>query len=227
MQRFGTIYGGWYLPKDIPLDSNSIVYSLGAGEDISFDLHIQSKFDSQLYLYDPTPRAIIHFDEVQRFYNEEGYTFSGNIQTDYLQSINGLKVDFSKIKFINRGIHKTNTEMKFYKQNNKDYVSQSLERNMFGSEFDIVNVSTLKTEMMNNGHTHIDVLKMDIEGSECDVLENMIDECIFPKYLCIEFDLYLKKKDLTKKTEHVINSLLEHDYHILMNDNMNITFKRH
>lgn len=227
MQRLGTIYGGWYLPKDIPLNSNSIVYSLGAGEDISFDLHIQSKFDSQLYLYDPTPRAIIHFDEVKRFYNEECYTFSGNIQTDYLQNINGLKVDFSKIKFINKGIHKTNTEMKFYKQKNKDYVSQSLETNMFGSEFDIVNVSTLKSEMMNNGHTHIDVLKMDIEGSECDVLKNMMDDCIFPSYLCIEFDLYLKKKDPTKKTEHIINSLLEHGYHILMNDNMNITFKRH
>lgn len=226
MQRFGTIYGGWYLPKDISLDSNSVVYSLGAGEDISFDLHIQSNFDSQLYIYDPTPRAIVHFDEVKCFYNEENYTFSGNIQTDYVQSINGLKVDFSKINFINKGIHNTNTEMKFYKQDNKDYVSQSLETNMFGSEFDIVNVSTLKTEMMNNGHTHIDVLKMDIEGSECDVLKNMMDDCIFPTYLCIEFDLYLKKKDSTKKTEHIINSLLKHGYRILMNDSMNITFKR-
>ena len=61
---------------------------------------------------------------------------------------------------------------------------------------------------------------MDIEGSECIVLKNMLDDCIFPTYLCIEFDLYLKKKDSTKKTEQIINSLLEHGYNILMNDNI-------
>mgnify|MGYP001201462270 CR=1 FL=1 len=226
MQRFGTVYGGWYLPRDICLDSNSIIYSIGAGEDISFDLQIQSNFNSYIYIYDPTPRAIVHFDNVKRFYDDKQHKFPGDIQRDYLENINDLKVDFSKMKFINKGIHITDTAMKFYRQDNNRYVSQSLEPNMFGSDFDVVNVSTLKNELVNNGHSHIDVLKMDIEGSECDVLNNMINDGIFPKYLCIEFDLYLKNKDSNRKTDRIINKLFKCGYKILQNDNFEITFEK-
>ena len=38
MIKLGTNYGGWYIPKDIKLDKESIIYSGGVGEDISFDL---------------------------------------------------------------------------------------------------------------------------------------------------------------------------------------------
>ena len=39
------------------------------------------------------------------------------------------------------------------------------------------------------GHTHIDLLKLDIEGAECDVLDEMLAQNIRPKYLGIDFDL--------------------------------------
>ena len=54
--------------------------------------------------------------------------------------------------------------------------------------------------MENLGHTHIDILKIDIEGSEIVVLNKMLDDQIYPKYLCIEFDLKLKM--LIIKTKH-------------------------
>ena len=38
MLRLGTRYGGWIIPKNNTLNENSIVYSGGVGEDISFDL---------------------------------------------------------------------------------------------------------------------------------------------------------------------------------------------
>ena len=38
IDRLGTKYGGWILPKDIELNEDSVVYSAGVGEDISFDM---------------------------------------------------------------------------------------------------------------------------------------------------------------------------------------------
>ena len=43
MERLGTKYGGWFVPVDMRLNESSIVYSGGVGEDMSFDLSLQSK----------------------------------------------------------------------------------------------------------------------------------------------------------------------------------------
>ena len=48
-----------------------------------------------------------------------------------------------------------------------------------GSTINVI-VNTLDNWMKSNGHTHIDILKMDIEGSEYDVVEDWIDRNFFP-----------------------------------------------
>ena len=97
---------------------------------------------------------------------------------------------------------------------------------MFTSNYDIIQVDSLKNIMQKLNHTHIDLLKLDIEGAEINVLDQMLDDNIFPTYLCIEFDLFLKKKDTNNITRKLINRLLQNNYKILINDNMNITFTR-
>ena len=42
---------------------------------------------------------------------------------------------------------------------------------MKGEKYIDVNVKKLRSIMNELGHTRIDLLKMDIEGSECDVIE--------------------------------------------------------
>ena len=37
-------------------------------------------------------------------------------------------------------------------------------------------------------HTTIDLLKLDIEGIECEVLEELFDLKIYPKCICVDFD---------------------------------------
>ena len=54
MEKLGTKYGGWYVPEEMDLDENSIIYSAGVGEDISFDLLLSDKYKSHIYLIDPT-----------------------------------------------------------------------------------------------------------------------------------------------------------------------------
>ena len=119
-----------------------------------------------------------------------------------------------------------NDKLKFYKQSNKDNVSQSIIADMFTSDYDIIEVDSLKNIMQKLNHTKIDLLKLDIEGAEINVLNKMLDDNIFPKYLCIEFDLFLKKKDKNNLTRNLVNRLLKNNYVILINDNMNITFTR-
>ena len=62
MLKLGTNYGGWSIPKNIKLNKDSIVYSGGVGEYISFDIKLQSKYNSNIFLIDPTIKAVNHFD---------------------------------------------------------------------------------------------------------------------------------------------------------------------
>jgi len=148
MQHIGTIYGGWYLPEDIDLDENSIIYSGGVGEDISFDLALQHKYNCNMYLIDPTKKAIKHFEECIQYFDEprdrHANIFTGNIQKDYYDKISNLSPNINKFNYINIGLWNKKDQLKFFKQDNQSYVSQSLIPNMFGQDFDIVEVTTLK-----------------------------------------------------------------------------------
>ena len=116
--------------------------------------------------------------------------------------------------------------MKFFQQTNPKYVSQSLKKEMFGTNFYEVEVDSIKNLMIHNKHDIIDLLKIDIEGAEIEVINQMLDDEIYPRYLCIEFDLFLKRKDPKNKTVKLIHRLQLAGYKILFNDNMNITFKK-
>ena len=225
MEKLGTNYGGWYLPKDIVLNTDSIIYSGGVGEDISFDLLLSDKFNCNVVLIDPTKRAIKHYDEVVEYYNTKRWNFSGDIQKDYKTHIDKLQPNFDKIKYIEKGLWNEKTKLKFYKQINPKYVSQSLKENMFGIDYYEVGVDCIKNIMNENSHSKIDLLKLDIEGAEIEVLNNMLDDKIYPKYLCIEFDLLIKRKDKNGETHKLLNRLQNIGYKILHNDNWNIIFK--
>ena len=238
MEKLGTNYGGWFIPTDIELDKDSVVYSGGVGEDISFDILLNSKYDCNIILIDPTKKAIKHYEEIQNYYNnnnnnnnnnniESLKVFTGNIQNDYYKYIEGQTPNFNKFLYINKGLWNCKDELKFYKQSNENYVSQSLIENMFSSNYEVVEVDTIKNIMEQNNHHKIDLLKLDIEGAEINVIEKMLDDKIYPKYLLIEFDLLLKNKDPQSLTLKLINRLMTiENYKILVNDNLNITFQR-
>ncbi len=226
MELLGTKYGGWYLPVRCQLDENSIVYSVGVGEDISFDILLSEKYNCNIFLVDPTDRAKVHFNEVINFFNSKDYKFTGNIQKDYYKIINGTKPNLDKFKYIDIALWSSETELKFYKQSNQDYVSQSLIENMFTDNYTIVKTTTLDNLMNKLNHNKIDLLKMDIEGAEIEVIKNMLENKIFPKYLLVEFDLKIKNKDNNDLTKNIFNKLKSYGYIILKNDELNVTFEK-
>ena len=53
----GNKYGGFFLHTD-NLNSNSIIYSVGIGEDISFDTRVINKLKCKVFGFDPTPKSV-------------------------------------------------------------------------------------------------------------------------------------------------------------------------
>jgi len=238
--KHGTSYGGWRLLKNIKLTKNSIIYSAGVGEDISFDLIISQLYQSNIILIDPTERSFKHFNEILNFYNNindnninnndnnnniNNY-FTANIQDDYNEILQNVKPNLNTITYIKKGLwHKADKNLKFYMPTNELYVSHTLIENMYSNRYHLVEVDTIKNIMREFNHNHIDLLKLDIEGSEIIVLEQMINDEIFPTYLCVEFDLIKQQIDYNDSTKLMIEKLDKLGYKMIDNDHNNCFFE--
>ena len=226
LDRLGTKYGGWILPKDIELDEDSVVYSAGVGEDISFDMLLSDKYKCNIVLVDPTKRAKKHYEEVFHYYEKIKWKMTGDIQEDYYGIMYPLKPDLKKIEFIEKALWDEEKEdMKFYKQDNEQYVSQTLIDGVFGNNYDDISTTTLKNMKEENEHFDIDILKLSISGAEVKVLHNMLNENIFPKYICVHFSV--KKQEDQDLVVAILNRLQHVRYQIIANEGRKFTLKLH
>ena len=185
-EKHGGEYGGWVIcPSHVT--EESIVYSLGVGTDVSFDLSIIEKYGMNVYAFDPTPQSI-----------------------EWVNSQN-LPQEF---KFYEYGVADYNGMATFYPPNNPDYVSHTILARPTNKERAIVvPVRTLQSVMRELGHKKIDILKMNIEGAEYAIIEDMIKDQINVIQLLLEFhhrfaDIPLEQ---TKKSIRLLN---QHGYKI-------------
>ena len=243
MPTYGTTYGGWWLPDKLHLGPNSFVVSAGVGEDISFDLALQAATGCELLLLDPTPRAAAHVEAMKRWFREKGAFPASDSQTEasanptsstrafppatnpieYERTVKGLRVEFNRIHFKPVGLWSSADSLRFYKQDNPAYVSQSLLADMYTSDYTVVPVDRLKAIMEGR---RPDLVKMDIEGAEIAVLETMLEDGILPRYLCVEFDYAIKGKDKEQRSAAIVEQLQEVGYTMLHNAALNVTFER-
>jgi FkbM family methyltransferase len=232
MKRFGTEYGGFYYPENLnDLNESSIIYCIGAGEDISHDIEIAHKLNSNIYIIDPTPRAIKHCDYVKNILEGKDKIiydskFGGGNPYEYWKIILENKIDTNKIIYKNYGIGIADGLQKFYLPSNEEHVSCSLVEGMKGKKYIDVHVKKLRSIMNELNHNNIDLLKMDIEGSECDVIENMLEEQIYPKYLAVEFDLGFNGENIKDidKCNKTIQKLIENNYELIYKNKSDFTF---
>jgi FkbM family methyltransferase len=160
LERLGSEYAGYYLDPGY-VDQNSIVYSLGVGEDISFDLAMIERFGVHVHAFDPTPRV----GEWLRS-----------------QSVPG------QFHFHDVGIADFDGEVDFHLPPRKDFVSHSIiSAREYSAETIRVPVIRLRTAMQRLGHDRIDLLKLDIEGAEYAVLQDLIQERIPVTQILVEF----------------------------------------
>ncbi len=158
--EFGNDGANWtFIPEY--LDKNSIVYSFGVGEDISFDLELINKFDLQIHAFDPTPKSIKWVASQK--------TPANLILHQY-------------------GLSDKNGEVIFYPPKNPNHVSATLlDRPEIKENAYKVEVKNIVTILKELNHNNIDLLKIDIEGAEYNVIDNIIDSKININQLLIEF----------------------------------------
>ena len=84
-----------------------------------------------------------------------------------------------------------NKEVKFFEPEDESHVSHSVVnwQKTDSERFIKVKTVTVKRLMQDYGIQNIDILKLDIEGSEVNVLNSMFDDNIYPNQLLIEFDI--------------------------------------
>lgn len=140
------------------------VYSFGVGEDLSFSEAILGAYPgAEVFAFDPTPKAIAYVKK---------HALSQN----------------SRFHFYPYGISDENGMETFYLPKNTNYVSGSVVGydGVDPEQALDVEMKTLDTIMRELGHDCIDILKMDIEGSEFKVVPYILNAgCRFTQ-LCIE-----------------------------------------
>jgi FkbM family methyltransferase len=184
IERIGTTYGGWSIPVDL-LNSDSVCYLAGAGEDISFDVGIVNKFNCKVYILDPTPRAYSHFNLLIQN-TQKGLNTPVNNEPGQLYNL--LQDNTDKLNFLKIGLWSGCGEIKFFEPQNFSHVSHSALNLQNTQKYFIGKVKKLSELMKELNHDYLDLLKIDIEGAEYEVIKSIIQDKIQIKVICVEFD---------------------------------------
>jgi FkbM family methyltransferase len=197
--RFGSGYASWVVPFRL-LNQDSICYSLGVGEDISFDLDLIKRVGCNIFAYDPTPRAIVYAQKWQK-----------KIPNFHFQPM---------------GVWDKTEIMKFYAPVNREHVSHSILNIQKTSTYFEASCKRLSTLMKENGHSKIDLLKMDIEGAEYTVLDSILDDGLKIPVICVEFDELHHPVDegYKERIKKSIRRLVASGYDIVCVEQSNYTF---
>jgi FkbM family methyltransferase len=158
IERHGSEYGGWNIVNN-SLDRNSIVYSFGIGEDVSFDLSIIRKFGCEVFGFDPTARVQTWVD---------------------------ANVTEPRFRFYSIGLASKDGELVMYEPIDPSHISHT-SVNLGNSKKVVAPCKNLRSCMNLLGHSHIDLVKIDIEGFEYEVVPQFLSDGIFPKQLLVEF----------------------------------------
>lgn len=141
------------------LNARSIVYSGGIGKDITFEHSLVEKFGCSIVLFDPSPTG--------------------------LETMALKENKIPQFKFHAVALAGSCGTLKFAPPSCIEEGSWSMQRKDSAAlEVPCVNLSTL---LEQNQHRHIDLLKIDIEGSEYEVIDDLIKRQISIRQLLVEF----------------------------------------
>ena len=170
------------------LSSRSIVYSAGIGDDISFDIDIIKTFGAIVYGFDPSPASIAWIEKYK------------------------LPIEF---RFFPYGISDHDGTMLLYPPENPKSTSFSLfdYANTSAEAFEVP-VRRILSIMKELGHTRVDLLKLDIEGGEYAVIEDIIESDIRPGQIVVEFHHRFSGIGISK-TKYALKLLKSNGYKIV------------
>jgi FkbM family methyltransferase len=160
MVKIGTTYGGWSIPAG-KLGPESVCYLAGLGEDASFDLGVIERFGCSTYAFDPVPEA-----------------------ARYAATVAAREPRF---RFQPVGLWSQDGTLRFYENAEPGFVSRSA-TNMHGTgEYTDAQVRAVDSLMAEFGHERVDLLKLSVEGSEYEIVDDVLAKHLAVEVLCVEF----------------------------------------
>jgi FkbM family methyltransferase len=157
-----------------------VVYSCGVGEDISFDAEILNDYDCNIFAFDPTPKS-------------HEWVKKQNLPENFIFVPHGISAKTEK-----QALHLSKTPLD---------ISASIYVHGYTSVDDciIVQMKCLEDIAAEYHHTYVDVLKMDIEGSEFEVIRNLPKNVIFGQILVEFHERFLENgKKILNKTLKIL-----------------------
>lgn len=192
-QRLGSKYGGKTIIDCLDSNSQATVISAGAGEDVSFEIEIVSKYNVQLYLLDPTPQAINHFQELKDsppVDRRKSYV-SGSRQEP--NNYNLSRINWERIIYIPKALWKHSGAHKLYLpiDGSRDSSASLLAIHSHYRKHDnVLVVETISfTELVEMYNLQkINVLKLDVEGAALVCLQSVFKSQSIPDQISLDFD---------------------------------------
>jgi FkbM family methyltransferase len=182
--HLGSGYGGWRIPRAFDLGPESVCICAGAGEDLSFDVALAREFGCRVHIFDPTPRAISHFKGlVAATQNLRPFFINNDPENPYRLS----PADLTHLQFYPLGLAGSESRQNFYLPRNPDHVSCSTHNLQKSQDYFVAQCVTVQSVLKSLGFNRLDLLKLDIEGSEYEVLECLMNSGPLPRVLLVEF----------------------------------------
>jgi len=163
-----------------------IVYSFGLGDDIGFELAMLNQFGATVYGFDPTPRSEAWMSK-QNLPENFVYTKLGIAGQDGVLVLREPN-DPGQVSYAPAGSHASGPEIE-------------------------IPVRRLTEIARENGHKHIDILKLDVEGAEFGVIDDFISSNLEIGQILIEFHYRFHGHGIME-TAAYINRLRQHGYYL-------------
>ena len=226
----GSDYGRKYVVTSI-LGPKPLLVSGGVGEDITFDVEFVSKFSANAVLIDPTPRAIEHISAVRNRFGKQNLSLYSENGKQSPESYDLTKLNSNNLTFHPYALLDSTRKVKFFEPPMSDHVSYSIQniQNKFSAKGSFIEVFAIGPkeilDLINN--SNIDVLKLDIEGSEYEFLKSAFNVGLFPDQVLVEIDeLYFPSLRSRKIAKRIFRLFLVNGYKLVFRDDYNFTYLR-
>lgn len=153
-------YGGYAIPDQL-LETDSVLVSVGAGTDVSFELAVVARYGCRAFIYDPVPAAAAHTEQ---------------------EIAHEPRISFERLAVWNE-----DTDLDFHAPLQDGFVSHSA-TDMHNTPVSFTAPArTLTTLAGTNGWTRIDLLKVSAEGSEFAILDHALASGLEIRAIAVEW----------------------------------------
>ena len=177
--KTSALYGGdhgWVVDESL-LNRESVIYSVGVGSNIDFDLELINSFGATVHAFDPTPRSIewVKNQQLPKHFIFHPFGLSAeNGHMDFFPPSKASSTHFSPI-------------------------------DRYGDTNNVVrapvkDIDTIASEL---NHKEVDLLKMDIEGAEYEVIEALPKNRVAINQILIEFHHMYKGIPISKTVDAI------------------------